>query len=183
MTTPTRRLSSSPTPRPAAVSQPIRTPARWAHHSPAILPLKESSPSCIWEKGTRLRSSTRNLIETAAYAGFQNYKFRINNPMDSAEQLQRIYLAGFELQTFDRYPKCIGVVRDNCVALLIPGADGLQVLGAPGWRMGEVMGVLTGKEGRQIFQAKSEIVEATLERLEALRKFREDLVALLHATQ
>jgi hypothetical protein len=103
--------------------------------------------------------------------------------MDSAEQLQRIYLAGFELQTFDRYPKCIGVVRDNCVALLIPGADGLQVLGAPGWRMGEVMGVLTEKEGRQIFQAKAEIVEATAERLEALRKFREDLVALLHAAQ
>ncbi len=103
--------------------------------------------------------------------------------MDSTEQLQRIYLAGFELQTFDRYPKCIGVVRDNCVALLIPGADGLQVLGAPGWRMGEVMGVLTEKEGRQIFQAKAEIVEATSERLEVLKKFREDLVALLHATQ
>ena len=103
--------------------------------------------------------------------------------MDSAEQLQRIYLAGFELQTFDRYPKCIGVIRDNCVALLIPGADGLQVLGTPGWRMGEVMGVLTEKEGPQIFQAKSEIVEATAERVEALRKFREDLVALLQAAQ
>jgi hypothetical protein len=32
---------------------------------------------------------------------------------DSAEQLQRLYLAGFELQTFERYPKCIGVVRDG----------------------------------------------------------------------
>ena len=103
--------------------------------------------------------------------------------MDSAEQLQRIYLAGFELQTFDRYPKCIGVIRDNCVALLVPGVDGLQVLGTPGWRMGEVMGVLTERGGRQVFQAKSEIVEATAERLEALQKFRGDLVALLHATQ
>jgi len=103
--------------------------------------------------------------------------------MDSAEQLQRIYLAGFELQTFDRYPKCIGVIRDNCVALLVPGVDGLQVLGTPGWRMGEVMGVLTEREGRQIFQAKSEIVEATAERVEVLKKFREDLVALLHVTQ
>jgi len=103
--------------------------------------------------------------------------------MDSAEQLQRIYLAGFELQTFDRYPKCIGAVRDNCVALLVPGVDGLQILGTPGWRMGEVTGVLTEKEGRQVFQAKSEIVEATAERLEALRKFREDLVAILHVPQ
>ncbi len=103
--------------------------------------------------------------------------------MDSAEQLQRIYLAGFELQTFDRYPKCVGVIRDNCVALLVPGVDGLQVLGSPGWRMGEVMGVLTEREGRQVFQAKSEIVEATAERLEALHKFREDLVEFLRPDQ
>ena len=99
--------------------------------------------------------------------------------MDSAEQLQRIYVAGFELQTFDRYPKCIGVIRDNCVALLVPGVDGLQVLGTPGWRMGEVLGVLTEKEGRPVFQAKSEIVEATPERIETLKKFRADLGQLL----
>jgi len=94
---------------------------------------------------------------------------------DSAEQLQRIYLAGFELQTFERYPKCIGVMRDNCVALLVPGVDGLQILGAPGWRMGEVMGVLTEREGRRVFQAKSEVVEATPERLALLQRFRQDL--------
>ena len=99
---------------------------------------------------------------------------------DSAEQLQRIYLAGFELQTFERYPKCIGVMRDNCVALLVAGVDGLQVLGTPGWRMGEVMGVLTEREGRKVFQAKSEVVEATPERLAILRKFREELGALMH---
>ena len=99
--------------------------------------------------------------------------------MDSAEQLQRIYLAGFELQTFDRYPKCVGAIRDNCIALLVPGVDGLQVLGTPGWRMGEVMGVLTEREGRQVFQAKSEIVEATPERLAVLQKFRQDLEKLL----
>jgi len=99
--------------------------------------------------------------------------------MDSAEQLQRIYLAGFELQTFDRYPKCVAVVRGQCVALLVPGLDGLQMLGTPGWRMGEVMGVLTEKEGRQVFQAKAEVIEAMPERLEALRRFREDLDRIL----
>jgi hypothetical protein len=99
---------------------------------------------------------------------------------DSAEQLQRLYLAGFELQTFERYPKCIGVMRENCVALLVPGVDGLQVLGTPGWRMGDVMGVLTEREGRKVFQAKSEIVEATPERIEALRKFGDELKDLLH---
>jgi len=98
---------------------------------------------------------------------------------DSAEQLQRLYLAGFELQTFERYPKCVGVVRESCVAVLVPGTDGLQVLGAPGWRMGEVMGVLTEKNGRRVFQAKSEIVEATSERLKMLQKFRDDIAEIL----
>ena len=95
--------------------------------------------------------------------------------MDLAEQLQRIYLAGFELQTFDRFPKCVGVVRDNCIAMLVPGVDGFQILGTPGWRMGEAIGVLVEKNGRQIFQNKQEILEATPERLDKLRKFKEDL--------
>jgi hypothetical protein len=99
--------------------------------------------------------------------------------MDSAEQLQRIYVAGFELQTFDRFPKCVGVIRDNCIALLVPGVGGLQILGTPGWRMGEVMGVLTEVQGKKVFQAKSEIVEATPERVLTLQRFREDLRALL----
>jgi hypothetical protein len=103
--------------------------------------------------------------------------------MDTAEQLQRIYLAGFELQTFDRYPKCVGVIRDNCIALLVPGIDGLQILGTPGWRMGEVMGVPTEVAGRKVFQAKSEIVEATDERLAALQRFRDDLIRLMKEGQ
>ena len=99
--------------------------------------------------------------------------------MDSAEQLQRIYLAGFELETFDRFPKCVGVVRDGCVALLVPGIDGMQILGVPGWRMGEAIGVLTSIGGRPVFQYKDAVVEATPERLEALHRFREELRRLL----
>ncbi len=101
---------------------------------------------------------------------------------DPAEQLQRIYLAGFELQTFDRYPTAVGVIRDGCIALLRSTPVGLQLIGAPGWRMGEVMGVLVEKDGREVFQAKSEVVEATPERLETLRKFKADLEELLTAT-
>ena len=99
---------------------------------------------------------------------------------DSAEQLQRLYVAGFELQMFERYPKCVGVVRGECVALLVPGVDGVQILGSPGWRLGEVMGVLTEVNGQKVFQAKSEVVDATPERLETLRKFKEELSQLLH---
>src|SRR5437016_13453019 len=98
---------------------------------------------------------------------------------DSAEQLQRIYLAGFDLQTFDRFPKCVGVVKDDCIALLVPSPDGLQVLGTPGWRMGEAMGVLVEVDGRQVFQAKRQIIEATPERLQALGRFRAELLRLL----
>ena len=98
---------------------------------------------------------------------------------DPAEQLQRIYLAGFELQTFDRFPRAVGVVREQCIALLEATPEGLKMIGTPGWRMGEVMGVLVEKEGKPAFQAKSEVVEATPERMEALQRFRADLENLL----
>jgi hypothetical protein len=101
---------------------------------------------------------------------------------DSAEQLQRLYIAGFELQTFDRYPNTIGVLRDGCIALLRATPTGLTIIGTPGWRMGEVLGVLVEKDGRRVFQAKSEFVEATPERLADLSKFRQDLEQMLIAT-
>ena len=102
--------------------------------------------------------------------------------MDLSEQLQRIYLAGFELQTFDRYPKAIGVVKGNCIALLTPTPAGLTTIGTPGWRMGEVLGVLTEVAGRKVFQAKSETVDATPERLDEFALFREELARLLAPT-
>jgi hypothetical protein len=101
---------------------------------------------------------------------------------DASEQLQRIYLAGFELQTFDRYPAAVGVIRHGCIALLRSTPTGLQIIGTPGWRMGEVLGVLVEKDGRQVFQAKSETLEATPERQEALRRFKSDLEELLAPT-
>jgi hypothetical protein len=102
---------------------------------------------------------------------------------DPAAQLQQIYLAGFELKTFDRFPKCVGVVREGCIALLVPGPAGLQMLGTPGWQIGEVMGVLTEVGGRQVFQAKTEMVEATSERLDKLSRFREELQNLIRTAQ
>jgi hypothetical protein len=98
---------------------------------------------------------------------------------DPAEQLQRIYLAGFQLETFERFPKAIGVVRDNVIALLEATPEGLRMIGTPGWRMGEAMGVLIHIGGRQVFQYKQEVVEATPERLETVRRVREELEKLL----
>ena len=99
---------------------------------------------------------------------------------DPSEQLQRLYLDAFELQTFERYPNSIGVMRDGCIALLRATPTGMEMIGTPGWRMGEVLGVLVQRDGRQLFQAKSETVEATPERLEALKRFRYELERLLN---
>ncbi len=98
---------------------------------------------------------------------------------DPAEQLARIYQAGFDIEQFDRYPQALGIVRDQCIALFEATPNGLSMIGSPGRRMGEVMGVLVEKEGRKVFQAKQEIVEATPELLEKLKSFERDLKDLL----
>ena len=98
---------------------------------------------------------------------------------DPAEQLARIYQAGFNIEQFDRFPQAVGVVRDLCIALFEATPSGLTMIGTPGWHMGEVMGVLVERAGRKVFQAKQEIIEATPERLERLRSFERDLQELL----
>ena len=102
--------------------------------------------------------------------------------MDSASQLQQIYLAGFEIETRERFPNAVVVIKGNCAALLQATPSGLTMIGTPGWRMGELMGVLTEVGGRKVFQSKSEIVEATAERLAELQAFREELQRHLTVT-
>src|SRR5262252_8936282 len=98
---------------------------------------------------------------------------------DPAEQLARIYQAGFDIEQFERFPQAMGVLREGCIALLESTPNGLRMIGAPGWRMGEVMGVLVETGGRKVFQAKQEVVEATPELLERLRVFERQLKELL----
>ncbi len=102
---------------------------------------------------------------------------------DPAEQLQRLYMAGFELETFERFPKAIGVVREGFVAFLVPGPDGLQILGNVGRRMGESLGPLVERGGRLLFIHKQEELEATEEMIAALEQFRADLKAHLRGEQ
>jgi len=99
--------------------------------------------------------------------------------MDPSEILQSLYLAGFELQTFDRFPRAIGVTKGNCIALLEPAGTGLRFVGRPGWRMGEALGVLTTQGNRQVFQAKDQVVDATAERLRELSNFEGELSGFL----
>ena len=101
--------------------------------------------------------------------------------MDPSQQLAHLYQAGFDIQTLERFPRSVAVLRDNCIALLETTPDGLRLLTMPGWRMGESIGVLVEQGGRQVFVHKSETVDATPERLETLRRFREELENLLAA--
>ena len=98
---------------------------------------------------------------------------------DPSEILQALYAAGFELQTFERFPRAIGVTKGNCIALLEPGGSGLRLIGSAGWRLGEAIGVLTTRHGTEVFQAKDQIVEANRERLRELRGFEAELLAFI----
>jgi hypothetical protein len=99
---------------------------------------------------------------------------------DPAQQLQRLVEAGFELQSFERFPRSLGVVRGECIVLVEPTPEGLKMVGSAGWRMGEVLGVLVNRRGRLFFQAKAELIAATPERMELLRRFESDLQSLLN---
>lgn len=88
-------------------------------------------------------------------------------------------MAGFELQTFERFPKAIGVLRDQWIAFLVPGPDGLQILGNIGRRMGESLGPLVERNGRKVFLHKDESIDATPDLIEGYERFRVDLKNIL----
>lgn len=100
---------------------------------------------------------------------------------DPARQLQAIYLAGFEIETFERFPNAVGLTKGSCIALVEPTPDGLRLIGQPGWQMGNVLGVLVERSGAQMFQSKNELVDATPERLAELESFRQELECLMSA--
>jgi hypothetical protein len=98
---------------------------------------------------------------------------------DPSRQLQAIYLAGFGIESFERFPRAVGVTRGSCIVFLETTADGLRMIGQPGWQLGEAMGVLVERCGKKVFQAKAETVEATPQRLIELERFTDDLTALM----
>ena len=98
---------------------------------------------------------------------------------DSAEMLQKLFVAGFDIQSFDRFPRVIGISRGDCIALLEPDTNGLRLVGRPGWKIADAIGVLTTHDGRSVFQWKDHVVEATSERLKALQDFERELADAL----
>ena len=98
---------------------------------------------------------------------------------DPAQQLARIYQAGFEIQKLERFPRAVAIIREDCIALAEPLPTGLALIGKPGWRIGEAIAVLVERQGMSLFQTKDQSVEATPARLEKLRTFERDLSELL----
>ncbi len=98
----------------------------------------------------------------------------------AARQLAALYADGYSLETFERYPKAIGISRGNCLVLVENTETGLRMIGRPGWKMGGLMGVLVERDGRQVFQYKEEMIEATDERLDELQKFTAYVEVILH---
>jgi|SRR5215470_152399 len=102
---------------------------------------------------------------------------------DAAEQLARLAAAGFEIQTSERFPRSLVISRRNVVALLELAPAGLRIQVTPGWsapqQTGAAIAVLVEEGGRQIFRVKEHVIEATPERLNDVRVFREELEAIL----
>jgi len=103
-------------------------------------------------------------------------------PLDPAVALPKLIERGFTLRSFPAYPRSLGAVRDDFVALLEATAEGeVKLLGASGLLMGEKIGVLVEREGGKIFQAKSDEVPATDAMLESYQKFQNELKEILSA--
>ena len=98
---------------------------------------------------------------------------------DPAQQLARLYQAGFEIQKLERYPRAVAIFREDCIALADPLPAGLTLIGKPGWRIGDAVAVLVERQGTLLFQAKDQMLDATPARLEKLRTFERDLSDLL----
>ena len=102
--------------------------------------------------------------------------------LDPAIALPKLVERGFTLRSFPAYPRSLGAVRDNFVALLEATAQGeVKLMGASGFLIGEKIGVLVEREGGKIFQVKSEEVPATAVMLEAYQRFQNDLKEILSA--
>ena len=96
--------------------------------------------------------------------------------MDAAEVLPKLKERGFTFRTFERYPRSMGAVRDNFVALLeATPEDGLRLSGASGYLIGERIAVLVTGERGSVFRSKEEEIPASPELLSAYRRFQEDL--------
>jgi len=96
------------------------------------------------------------------------------------ERLRLLSEQGFELTRFAFFDAHIGVKKYSCAALLQPLPAGRwQVAASPTYVVEDHLSALVGRGGEEWFVWKAHQVRATPERLEALRRFEQELQALL----
>ena len=87
---------------------------------------------------------------------------------------------GFRFRSFEAYPRCVGVQRDNFVALVeTTPQGGLRLFGTSGYLIGERIAMLVERGGQSVFESKGERIPASPEMLEAFQRFQRDLRATL----
>ena len=99
---------------------------------------------------------------------------------DHLERLGLLNEQGFELTRFPFFDAHIGAKKCGCAALLQPLPGGRwQVAASPTYVVEGHLSALVERGGEEWFVWKSHQVRATPERLEALRRFEQELQALL----
>jgi hypothetical protein len=93
--------------------------------------------------------------------------------------LEKLAAAGFKFVTLPHVERYLAVEKGSFVALLEPAEGLFRVFGQVGLRLGEGMGMLVERDGRQAFVWHQERVAATPELLAGYQQFRCELGLLL----
>lgn len=100
------------------------------------------------------------------------------NPSQIA-RLEKLLRAGFRFITLERYARYVGVERDGFVILIDPADGGLQMLGQPGYLIGDGIAMLVQRGDGMAFVWHGESVPATPEMLNSYERFRTEVESLI----
>jgi hypothetical protein len=93
--------------------------------------------------------------------------------------LERVLQAGYTFTRIGKFERYLGVEKNRFVALLDLAGDRVRMFGQVGYLIGDGIGVLVERQGKQRFVWHAEEVEATAELLAAYRAVKEELKKLL----
>ena len=94
--------------------------------------------------------------------------------------VERLWEAGFRPVAIPPYENALCLKRGDCAAVLSPVPNGgLKVLAPPSYLVAGNLSVKLKRSSGEVFVWKKNAVEATLDRLEELARFRRELVQIL----
>jgi hypothetical protein len=94
--------------------------------------------------------------------------------------MERLFAAGFRPIAIPPYESALCMRKGNCAAVLAPVPNaGIRLLAPPSYLVEGNLGVKLKRGSDEVFVWKKKEVEATLERLEELDSFRQELTEIL----